>query len=302
MWIGTGDTIYRRGPNGAAHAIASAYAVGYLLEDQNGNIWATSFNKGLLRIDASEAAGERPAVRSCTEAHGLPSSYVFTVIETAEGRLLAGTSEGAAERIAAASPQVPFAFRTPADLHIPVTNVRILHQDRDGSIWAGTESGVLQITTAGFMSYSQADGLAGSTVQAIFESRGELFAVNDHVRLSRFDGTRFEPVITNVTGAQHFPQWGWGWHQTILRDQSGDWWVPTGIGLYRFSNVARFRDLRTAQPRIYKQRDGLATDAVFRLFGDSHGTLWISSIYGVCTLTSWDRRRGFVRHKVDGDS
>jgi len=227
---------------------------------------------------------------------------LFTVTETAEGRLLVGAHSGAVERIAGA-PEVPCAFRTPTDLNIPATDVRVLYQDRHGSICVGTESGVLQIATGGFMLHSQADGLVGSSVQSIFESRLELFVVSDNIGLSRFDGSRFQPVIPNVTGAKQFPQRGWGTRQTILRDRAGDWWVPTEIGLYRFSNAARFPDLRTAWPRIYRQRDGLPTDAVFRLFEDSHGTLWISTIYGPDILASMDHRRiAIVREKVVGDS
>ena len=58
----------------------------------------------------------------------------------------------------------------------------------------------------------------------------------------------------------------------------GDWWVTTGAGALRYSRCT-LEELAHARPKnIYTTRDGLSGNDVFRLFEDSRGDIWISSV------------------------
>ena len=60
-------------------------------------------------------------------------------------------------------------------------------------------------------------------------------------------------------------------------DSRGEWWVLTEEKLYRFA-AADFADLAKQNPRaVYTKADGLKANAMFRIFEDSGGDLWIST-------------------------
>lgn len=304
LWVSARDGLHLRERGQALRRIAAAHGLGGgLIEDGRGTIWATTGDRGILRIDPG-GAGQDPIVRSCTSVHGLPTEMAFTVLETHDGRLLVGAHLGAVEHVGSTPASAPCSFQKTDDIQVSKSaDVRVLFEDRDGGIWVGTESGVLHINLRGISTYGPAEGLISPSVQAVFTSRGQLFAVSDHIGIGQFDGRRFESVIPNVGVATQFPKRGWGAIQTILRDHAGEWWVPTAAGLYRFSGIRRLSDLRTAQPRIYAERDGLATAHLFRLFEDSRGTLWASAIGGPDYLAATDRgRHGFVPQIVIGES
>jgi streptogramin lyase len=82
----------------------------------------------------------------------------------------------------------------------------------------------------------------------------------------------------------------WGWNQLILKDQAGDWWIPTAQGIYRFSGMKSFSELATAKPRAYSVKDGMGDNQVFRLFEDARGDLWFSTLGNVGReLNRWER-------------
>ena len=76
-----------------------------------------------------------------------------------------------------------------------------------------------------------------------------------------------------------------------MQARSGEWWVGTGQGLYRFPAADRFSALKSVNPiAVYTINDGLATWQVFRLFEDSHGNVWISTVDATTTngLARWE--------------
>src|SRR4029450_4905730 len=84
---------------------------------------------------------------------------------------------------------------------------------------------------------------------------------------------------------------GWVQEQLTLQARSGEWWVGTGQGLYRFPAADRFSALKSVHPiAVYTTHDGLAAWQVFRLFEDSHGNVWISTIDATTTngLARWE--------------
>jgi len=166
--------------------------------------------------------------------------------------------------------------------------------DRDGNLWLGTEGrGILRLIRGGLLTYTAADGLAHPRIAAIFEGpEGRLYVSSgDNRFLHVFDGERFSAVSLNLPQAASST--AWGWNQVTLRGQGGDWWVPTGHGLFRFEGDRPWSELAAQVPKaVYTREDGLAGDNLFRLYEDRQGDLWIGSFGPGETLTRWRRSDG----------
>ncbi|HMJ07641.1 MAG TPA: ATP-binding protein, partial [Pyrinomonadaceae bacterium] len=164
-------------------------------------------------------------------------------------------------------------------------------KDKDGNLWTGSKCGAKEWKRFGFTSYTEADGTGNPLVNSIFENRdGELFATfNDGAGrlISRFDGEKFQLVKPNFPDTVTY--FGWGWQQTVLQDHLGEWWIPTGSGLYRFGNTKRFEDLARGTP--LRVETGAKAPQVFRVFEDSRGDIWISTTGTPSELLRWDRRQ-----------
>ena len=175
-------------------------------------------------------------------------------------------------------------------------------EDREGNLWlASRATGVLRVARHGFITFRESDGL-GSSVGGVFEDRaGQLIAISQDWRVSRFDGARFHTIRANIPTLARGA--GWGANLKAIEDHRGDWWFATGTGLVRFSGIRRVEDLARRVPKMYTTRDGLAQDSINRLFEDSRGDIWIASLIpGREVLTRWDRASGrFQRYSdVDG--
>jgi signal transduction histidine kinase/sugar lactone lactonase YvrE len=183
--------------------------------------------------------------------------------------------------------------------------IQVVRQDRDGNVWLGTRGGGLRrLLRDSFVSYDTPDGLEGREITSIFESRsGALCATGvqeGRVFLARFDESRFRSF--RPRGTERLRYWGWAFQQTVLQDRAGEWWLPTGEGLYRYPAVEPFEALETTAPRaIYTSRDGLGSGNVFRLFEDSRGDIWIGT-FGAPTLHRWRRASGTIESYARGAS
>jgi signal transduction histidine kinase/sugar lactone lactonase YvrE len=67
--------------------------------------------------------------------------------------------------------------------------------------------------------------------------------------------------------------------------------MPTGEGLIRYPKLTSLEQITSAAPKaIYTTRNGLPANDVFRLFEDTHGDIWISTIGNSDGgLSRWDR-------------
>src|SRR6185312_6959145 len=85
----------------------------------------------------------------------------------------------------------------------------------------------------------------------------------------------------------------WRTFRNIIRDHTGEWWVPTKEGLFRFPKVERIEQLATARPVVYTDRDGLLSNDVMQLYEDTRGDIWMSTFApGNETIARWERATG----------
>lgn len=303
LWIGTrGSGLYRRAPDGRVNRFTPRQGlpndrIEALVEDRDGQLWAGTTH-GLVQLMSVPDPVHSVVVRLFTIKDGLPGNWIKALFQAADGRLWIGTDVGTSEFDSSRAAGKQFQNYTTAN-GLSSHYVTAFAEDRDGNLWLGTDSGGgMKMARTGFNSFTQADGLGATGVDAIFENRsGELFAISSFTKhfINRFDGRTFKAVWPDFP--KQMTNFGWGWNQVTLQDRNGEWWVPTGEGLCRFPAVASVGQLARTPPKaIYTTRDGLPFNDVFRLFEDSRGDIWISTLSAADNgLTRWERSTGKLR-------
>ena len=298
LWIGTKFGLVRRLPDGRMthYTIRSSPDdgnVAAVLLDSKGRLWVghdgglITFDPEALPADNAGAGTSRPLpgdTRRYTTRDGLDNDTVLSVRQSADGRIWIRTFGHALTEFDGQTFRSYVVGERVGDI------IGSLTDDREGNLWLGTTArGVLKIMRHGWTTYDQGDGL-GEQVASIFESRaGELYVNSSAWLVSRFDGRRFTTVKPGLPVTVTDPSWrSVSW---ILQDRTGEWWITTREGLYRFGRVDRFEHLARARPiAVYTTRDGLAHDDVTRLFEDSRGDIWIASwLPARDVLVRWER-------------
>ena len=296
LWIGAGSGLYRRWPDGRTERYSSHHGlpveeVRALAIDSQGQLWAGT-NHGVCQI-VPDPHPDRPVVaRIYREADGLPSENVRSLLRSPRGGVWVGTTFALVELV----PQ-PGTNSTKSAAHsvVPVIvspHVLAIAENPDQSLWLGTDGGAIKWVRNGFTTYQTGDGLGSVVISSIFESReGEVCAssASKSILIDCFDGKKFGSVRPNLPALSNL---GWGWSQLTLQDKLGDWWVPTGEGLFRFPPLRRAQDLASAKPRAaYSSKNGLPVDELFRLYEDSRGDLWIATFSEANNwISRWERK------------
>ena len=147
------------------------------------------------------------------------------------------------------------------------TFIYVIHQDRRGQLWFGTEKGVIRYDGSTFVNFTTADGLTDNRVRAIVEDiQGRLWFGTWFGGLSCFDGYTF----TNYTREDGLPD---NMVHALVEDGQGRLWIGTDQG-----GVCKFEGGRFT---CYTTEDGLADNLVAALLEDSQGQLWIGTNNGV---------------------
>jgi ligand-binding sensor domain-containing protein/two-component sensor histidine kinase len=296
LWVGTGTALYRRTPDGRAERYTKQQGlpdnfIQSLLEDGDGHVWVGTRYAGLCRLVDEPDPARSVVARLYTTKDGLANNWVASLFQSSDGRLWAGTIGGLSEFVRAGEGGADsFRSYTLAE-GLSDPEVWALAEDRDGSLWLGTQNGgAMKLAANGFSTYAERDGLGSRRVMSIFEDRaGEVCVVTSMLgkkSVNRFDGKSF-----NAVWPEGVSPTGWGWNQTAFQDREGNWWLDTSHGVYRFAKVEDVARLAHARPKaVYTAREGLGGDDVFRLFEDSRGDIWISSIAGgPASLARWER-------------
>jgi PAS domain S-box-containing protein len=315
LWISAISGLYRLRPDGTIerYTAEEGWPGGYtLLEDRDGRIWIGS-NSSLFLLVPNPKPRSSIIARRYPLKDRLSVGNVYSLCQSWDGSLWMGTWNGLSRFVPGQNGEGGrFQAYTKAN---GVGGVTTLCEDRDHNLWMGTETGgAMRLAATGFVTYNEADGLGGAhaggaRVASIFQDQAlELCVIggsSPNIAISTFEAGRF--IAVPLTLPRGMSYWGWGWYQVTFQDHSGEWWMSTGEGLVRYPRLTNLADITRAHPKaIYKARDGLPGE-IFRLYEDSRGDIWISTLGNVSTVLSrWDRAtRTFHRYSladVVGDS
>ena len=299
LWIGTrGSGLCRYWADGRSEHFTVAQGlsndrVTSLLEDKTGRLWVGTPD-GLVRLISDPKPQHRLVADIFTVKEGLTDNWVTTLFQSAEGKIFAGT-RGLNELVNGQNGRLYFRSFTTAH-GLSENHVQTIAEDRDGNLWLGSANGgAMKIARNGFVGFIHTDGLAEGEISSIFQDQaGQICAFlrdrQSHEFIARFDGQSFASIQIDLPARLRNVGWGFG-QQALQSTGGGEWWTPTGEGLYRFPSVSQFGQLAKTRPKaVYNVKRGLPTDEVFSLFQDSKGNLWLGSIsLTINGLTRWER-------------
>lgn len=257
-----------------------------LLADRNGHVWVgMSTNGGVCELVADPDPKRAVVSRCYTKRDGLAENWIRNIYQTSDGKLWISTTNGITTfNQPEANDESPFHIYKDAQ-GLCDGEAWAVREDRDGNIWVSTTCGIKKITHSGFVRFTQADGLASLFVNSIFTSHaGELFVITKHLlemndrttevhSINRYDRGRFTFVTPRLPPKVST---GWGGGQIVLQDKAGDWWLPGDKqAVFRFPQVENLSQLANAKPQVINIPD----KEVFRLYEDSRGDVWISTMY-----------------------
>jgi ligand-binding sensor domain-containing protein len=212
------------------------------------------------------------AIDQWTTEHGLPQNSVNAILQMPDGYLLVGTFGGLARFDGTRF--TPLERVDSAGRHMD--RVLSLAAGTDGSLWVGTEAGLLRRRGDTWKQYTQADGLPGDEIRALHvDSRGTLWISAGPDGFARYAGGVFTGVreaagrrigyvsdftedahgsvwVIMTDGALHVAdgdvsrvQWLDGPRpaKLLLHDRAGDYWYDYDRATVRVSGeeVRRFR-------------------------------------------------------------
>jgi signal transduction histidine kinase/ligand-binding sensor domain-containing protein len=316
LWIATPDGLIRRWADGSTGRYDTQLGIPNwyltdLFEDHRGDLWGAVRDGGFFRFTADAT----PAPPVLTMRIDLPSTWIWQLYETSDHRFWVAGDGGFSEFF-------PDADRDNRLRRYSVRNglsepaVIGLSEDLAGNLWlAMPYTGAMRLSREGFTTFDRADGI--QAIHDVFEDRDGHVCFRGHVigdlktsvfegarmpslsasdpyqilvRLGCFDGQRFE-VFTPAA----LLQWGWVMEGITLQARNGEWWVGSNQGLFHYPRADHLSRIKATPPlAVYRSQDGLAE--IYRLFEDSRGDVWISSISSAKRgFSRWERESGRLR-------
>lgn len=142
---------------------------------------------------------------------------------------------------------------------------RAIYEDRAGTIWAGSDRGLIRFEEETFTAFTSDDGLTDPRVFSLHEDHeGNLWIGTYSGGLNRLKNgslTTFTVKDGLVANTVH----------SICEDAAGNLWIGTDQGLTR---------LKDGQFTIYTTRDGLVDGRVLALYEDRDRRFWVGTTRG----------------------
>ncbi len=226
----------------------------------------------LLALDPGKPPSQYSQAR-WQVADGLPDNYVQTLLQTRDGYLWLGTTEGLV-RFDGMRFAVFDTRNTPALRH---NSVVTLCEDRTGALWIGTSGGGIAVYRDGqfVASYDTSGGLPNNYIRSIYEDRDGVIWITAHAGgLVHFRQGRFE-AVTKQDGLPSDSL------RVVFRDSHRTLWIGTDE-----DGICR---MRGRSIDCFGHDSGLRSRQIRAFFEDSKGRIWAGTRAG--GLHRFDGRR-----------
>jgi ligand-binding sensor domain-containing protein len=239
IWVGMQTGLLRLSPEAMSTfplAGAANADFGTIYSDRDGTLWVAGTQ--LFRISSQRSDYE-------LDRQAPPRVRIRNVFRDHTGTLWLGTEGYGVVRIRANE-------RTWYTKQNGLVNdfVRVFLEDRDGSVWIGTDQGVSRWRNGGFTTYDTSRGLRYRSIRDLLQdSRGDIWIGTERgVSHWRNEAFTYDEVTRKLAGEKVW---------TIHEDPAGGLWFGTrGGGLYRWKD-GRLEHFRNA--------NGLASNSIYKL-------------------------------------
>ncbi|WP_199525206.1 two-component regulator propeller domain-containing protein [Pseudoalteromonas sp. bablab_jr011] len=301
--------VYRASEKATEHTLVDKLSAYRLIKDKQNVIWAAT-SDGLYKIEGKK-------VSKVGQEAGLPDASAFTLLLTQSGTLIVGTEKGAWQKqhdkfvsvdatlnhesisslLEDTQGDIWFGtinkgvFRLrqsglenlDADDGLPNNRTLSLLQDREKSIWVGTNAGLFRLREAPFTNWSQSRGLASDYVRTVLSHSDGSLWVGSSNGLNRI----INGEITTLNQAYERDPLS---VLSLTEDKNGDVWLGTYTGGL----------MKVVNNKIYPVKNrtyGLLNNEVRAVLFDSSHNLWIGTASGLTKLTDDGQIHSYTTEK-----
>jgi signal transduction histidine kinase/ligand-binding sensor domain-containing protein len=288
IWVGDwGPPGLRKYENSRFQTLTGATLFTSIFEDREGVLWIGSYNQ-IGKIENGKYS----------IVYSLPQIATSAIVEDSAGNLWFGSGDGL-RRMKAEKNNQPAPINLipdPPELFdhfttkngLPADDIKILHFDRNGTLWIGTTGGLAKFDGEKITAFTEKDGLSGNHIRSIYEDADGIlwFGTYDN-GLTRLKDGKFTTIrVKDGLFDQGVFQ--------ILEDDFGRFWISSNRGIYRVSReqLNDFADGKADSVTCigYSAKDGMldaecnggSQPAGFKSKKD--GTLWFPTQKGVAVV------------------
>lgn len=297
----------------------SSNVIRTVYEDRKGVLWIgtdSGLNKLIVNSAENSSTDSKPTLIRYQHDPNNPNSVshntVRAIFEDTDGTLWIGTDGGLNQfvtnskevRSEESNPTFIRYQHDPNDENSLSNNViRKIYQDRDGTLWIGTDGGLNKRIrsspgTISFIHYrnepDNPNSLSHDQVYSIYEDRFGVFWVGTNGGgMNIFD--RENEIFTRyVHDPRNVNSLSYNEIRSIYEDRSGNLWIGTyGGGI---SKVDRSRKNFIHYKPHPNDPNSLNEEIIWCIYEDQEGLLWIGTHGG--GLNTFDRRRNVFTHYV----
>ena len=260
IWIGTQNGLVRLNQSLAQTARTQDGApvnISTVFEDSQRMLWAASYGGQLFKFSG------RALVPAALPAK-LGELSARTVFQTRNGDFWIGTAGQGVIQISKTGVRL---YNTGEGLANPF--IRAFCEDRDGSLWVGTDGGLSHFRNGRFRTFRTENGLTHESVRSILIDRGGDVWVGTERGVTRFHAG----AVVSEPGLERLRQEKiWAIHEDV---DGGMWFGTRGRGLFV---------LREGKISNYSTAQGFPSNNIFSITEDDHAALWMSSSTGVFSV------------------
>jgi signal transduction histidine kinase/ligand-binding sensor domain-containing protein len=246
----------------------------YSITGRNSEVWVGRQHGGMTRLQYRNGA---MSSQTYTARDGLAQNSVYSVYQSSDGAVWAGTVNGGVSRLK----DERFTTYTTAS-GLSSNTINAILETHDGTIWFATPNGMTSWTAGRWRSYAPNDGLPSEGVNCLLEDSSRVLWIGTSNGLAFFSSG-------NIRAVRETPD---SLHKQILgmvQDKSGWLWIATSNHVLRVKpDKLMSGKVEESDVREFGLADGLlSTDGVKRsssVATDSLGRIWISTTRGLSVV------------------